>query len=599
MPNNAAKVYFKRLLKSKMRAARDKGRKFRVPRQKKPPRPLNIQKEYTRQLDAIVSYIRHLFRTMVYPKLPAIVDKAQAHRPKKDALVRDAGGWSDDVDHTMNNVEIEFEKTYSPIAIGKIARDTGKKINKFNQSIHEYQIKTLVGTTIFETEPWLHEEMAAFVKENVGLITKWSDELKTRAEEIIMRGARNGTNPDEISQQLEARIGVVGSRYDMIARDQTSKFNGQLSMLRNVNLGIERYTWNTSHDERVRPSHAELDGEVFEYADPPVTNEEGDVNNPGEDYNCVPEECGVSLHSSAKKAFRRWHSGELTEIVTDAKEPLRVTPNHPVLTTRGWVPAHLLKVGDYLIEATFQDIKGSITNPERGDILAKEIFGSFKNVGLQHRVPGRASWFHGDSGREEIDVIEINRHLLFDKMASKPQGVGNDILARPPQPTLAKSHLSSSRITSAASADGVMRSAGQTRPFRNAGIFHPQEHRVAAVANGNTVLDQDLSDRRSGNIESLSDSLLARSVVVEPDYFMFRKVKRIRIKQWSGWVHNFETMTGWFSSVNLIIQNCRCADIPYVEDIVGDLDDTLDEEDQEDAAAQEEADQEELNPGEE
>jgi hypothetical protein len=36
----------------------------------------------------------------------------------------------------------------------------------------------------------------------------------------------------------------------------------------------------------VRERHAELDGERFRWDDPPVTNEDGDENHPGEDYQC-------------------------------------------------------------------------------------------------------------------------------------------------------------------------------------------------------------------------------------------------------------------------------------------------------------------------
>lgn len=285
MPNNAAKLYFRHLLKQKIAAANDRGREYRPPRTRKPRRPLNIQREYTKDLDQVVKYIRHLFETMVYPKLPSIVAKAQVHRPQADSLTFDEG-YSDEIDRMMAGVTIEFERTYSPVKLGSMARETGQKINQFSKTVHDDQIKTLVGTSIFESEPWLGEEMAAFVKENVGLVTKWNEELKARAEEIIMRGARAGSAPTDIAKELEERINVVGSRYDMIARDQVGKFNGQLNMLRNVNIGITSYTWDTSHDERVRPMHAALDGEVFEYADPPVTNEQGDRNNPGEDYNC-------------------------------------------------------------------------------------------------------------------------------------------------------------------------------------------------------------------------------------------------------------------------------------------------------------------------
>lgn len=41
-----------------------------------------------------------------------------------------------------------------------------------------------------------------------------------------------------------------------------------------------RYIWRTQGDDKVRPSHAANEGQIFAWDDPPPTG------NPGEDYNC-------------------------------------------------------------------------------------------------------------------------------------------------------------------------------------------------------------------------------------------------------------------------------------------------------------------------
>jgi len=55
---------------------------------------------------------------------------------------------------------------------------------------------------------------------------------------------------------------------------------------RQTAAGVSRYEWSSSADERVRPRHRELDGQTFSWDDPPVTNDDGDTNHPGEDYQC-------------------------------------------------------------------------------------------------------------------------------------------------------------------------------------------------------------------------------------------------------------------------------------------------------------------------
>jgi SPP1 gp7 family putative phage head morphogenesis protein len=60
----------------------------------------------------------------------------------------------------------------------------------------------------------------------------------------------------------------------------TSSFNE----VRQTNAGITHYIWSTSHDERVRASHARLNGETFSWKDPPEVD--GERANPGEPVNC-------------------------------------------------------------------------------------------------------------------------------------------------------------------------------------------------------------------------------------------------------------------------------------------------------------------------
>jgi len=87
-------------------------------------------------------------------------------------------------------------------------------------------------------------------------------------------------------EALEERVGVSASRAQLIAVDQTLKTNAQVMRARHEAAGVTQYRWSSSRDERVRKRHAELDGQVFSYDDPPETNDDGDTNNPGEDFRC-------------------------------------------------------------------------------------------------------------------------------------------------------------------------------------------------------------------------------------------------------------------------------------------------------------------------
>lgn len=71
-----------------------------------------------------------------------------------------------------------------------------------------------------------------------------------------------------------------------MARQETSLLTAKYRKLRYTDVGITKYRWSTSHDDRVRKRHKELDGQVFDFEAPPIVNEKGDRKNPGEDFGC-------------------------------------------------------------------------------------------------------------------------------------------------------------------------------------------------------------------------------------------------------------------------------------------------------------------------
>ena len=89
-----------------------------------------------------------------------------------------------------------------------------------------------------------------------------------------------GNSIEKIEEELKKSEEIGENRARLIARDQTSKFNGQLTQLRQQELGITSYIWTTSKDERVRSTHRVLDGKTF-------TWEKGSkIGHPGQEINC-------------------------------------------------------------------------------------------------------------------------------------------------------------------------------------------------------------------------------------------------------------------------------------------------------------------------
>jgi SPP1 gp7 family putative phage head morphogenesis protein len=175
--------------------------------------------------------------------------------------------------------------------IGSIAIDQAElladaqagRVNKHNQR----DMNRILGLDLNAEPKEVRRALDAFRRENVALIKSIAVDLHADVRNVVRQAVSKGTRVEDLRAELMERFGVSESRADLIARDQTLKANADLSKLRHEEAGITRYVWSTSKDERVRPMHSALEGRVFKYSDePPVTNEKGDRNRPGQDYQC-------------------------------------------------------------------------------------------------------------------------------------------------------------------------------------------------------------------------------------------------------------------------------------------------------------------------
>ena len=129
----------------------------------------------------------------------------------------------------------------------------------------------------------------AFALRNAQLITKLGDAQVARVTDVIKNGA--GMHVKALQKAFQEGFDVTESKAKLWARDQTLKLHAEITQERHQAVGIERYYWTDSNDERVREVHAELGdasdtGTTYAYKDPPIMSEDGRRGNPGEDFQC-------------------------------------------------------------------------------------------------------------------------------------------------------------------------------------------------------------------------------------------------------------------------------------------------------------------------
>lgn len=119
-------------------------------------------------------------------------------------------------------------------------------------------------------------------------VQKFSEGMITDMREGVEENAMQGYRFDRLIAGIKAKYGVTTSKARFLARQETGLFVSKFRRERFSEAGVTHYIWRTSHDERVRLRHRELDGKVFAYADPPIVATVPTIRkaNPGEDYLC-------------------------------------------------------------------------------------------------------------------------------------------------------------------------------------------------------------------------------------------------------------------------------------------------------------------------
>jgi len=247
---------------------------------KKPPIPpdtLTLAIDYIRELNGISNILIRLTNEIVFPQIKGIVDMAERIRPTLDHMDE----WSDEIDDVMATLRINFYGEVTDKKQQQIATKAAYNVNSASEGYFNKLSTKLIGINLTTSEVWLNGEVKGFIKENVALINSISQQHFNRVETIITEGVRRGKLTNEIKTELQSKFKLTKNKAKLIARDQTSKFYGDLSRLRQTHNGIKKYVWQTAQDERVRPDHASKNQRVFSWNNPPA-----DTGHPGEDINC-------------------------------------------------------------------------------------------------------------------------------------------------------------------------------------------------------------------------------------------------------------------------------------------------------------------------
>ena len=117
-------------------------------------------------------------------------------------------------------------------------------------------------------------------------VKSFADNQIVKLRQLVEKSLFEGLGDKALLDAITKQFNVTKNKAAFLARQETGLLISTYRQITYGRVGITKYKWSTSHDERVRAMHKDLDGKIFEFNSPPVTNEKGDHNNPGEDWQC-------------------------------------------------------------------------------------------------------------------------------------------------------------------------------------------------------------------------------------------------------------------------------------------------------------------------
>lgn len=281
--------------------------------------------------------------------------------------------------------------------------------------------------------------------------------------------------------------------------------------------------------------------------------------------NCFP--AGVVVSGPAPDAAtRRWWEGDLVEIHTAGGARLPVTPNHPLLTPDGWVPAHLIDVGGHLIRSRNGQRMHAAIDPDSHQVpaLIEDVCDALRRscAMTTRSVPAAAMDFHGDSFDSDVDVVWADRLLWNRTEAPVSQPAREESLSRRdvgllglPGGRPGAEGIESVLLAPACSVCGLdvapVLFRGSVGSHESVGLSDPPSL--------NARLGQHPRDRYPGDAVSGAELLFALAGEVQTD-----EVVEVRRLPFAGHVYNLQTGENWYSANGIITHNCRCVAAPLV-----------------------------------
>jgi len=380
--------------------------------------------------------------------------------------------------------------------------------------------------------------------------------------------------------------------------------------------------WLAAADRRTRRSHLIAHSRYF-FAPIPVSQpfqvggsflmQPGDpAGGAQETVNCILPGNSV-IAPGLVAAARSFYDGPAIELTIDSGKQLTVTPNHPILTSRGFVAAKFLREGDYVIGSSRGNEIARTVDPDNDHVPTRieEIWGSLSVVareGFQAVSAVMPHYFHGDGKfiKGNIDIVPAVGFLRSKNDTALPEHFDQNQFSR--------GNILQGFLTGYGPLDkfglgalftpyGRVGGFGQNQAIPGRHILHPNRVGFTNATNGHPGLNQPTTQNSTGYTVFFGESLfrftggipgyndaevgyvdalgvsnfhtsLSKSSAERPTtytnlarqffnrfagFISNNQIIKVRNFDFSGHVFDLQTIEQLYISNTFIVKNCRCS----------------------------------------
>ncbi len=247
--------------------------------------------------------------------------------------------------------------------------------------------------------------------------------------------------------------------------------------------------------------------------------------------------------------------GNVVVLKTALGHNLTVTPNHPIATRGGWVPAAQLNVGDYVLSSSGSEWALD-KNPDVDNIppTVEEVTKTFSVRLLS--VPLSPEDFHGDGAGSEVCVVGTNGSLMVNsetlcRQHRREFQLGLTGVRSGSSVGLSALNLLGERHDSTARSS--MSGSGVGSSLLRSTSLLSEEISFVLIPDTDAARFQGASNNVTADAVGFCKSLLTSSAEIVLDELV--EIWRLPFE---GHVYNLDTVEGWYLAEGIVTHNCQC-----------------------------------------